>query len=52
MKGANRVDIKSTMSTFGFGHKECRHIIIDHEGELWLAMMPVAVGGFLTMGMS
>ena len=46
------MDIKSTMSVFGFGHKECRHIVIDHEGELWLAMMPVAVGGFLTMGMS
>lgn len=46
------MDIKSTMSKYGFGHKECRHIIIDHDGELWLAMMPVAVGGFLTMGMS
>lgn len=46
------MDIKSTMPLYGFGHKECRHIIIDHEGELWLAMMPVAVGGFLTMGMS
>lgn len=46
------MDIKSTMSVFGFGHKKCRHIVIDHDSELWLAMMPVAVGGFLTMGMT
>ena len=44
------MDIKPTMSQFGFGHRDTRHIIIDHEGELWLAMAPVAEGGFLAMG--
>jgi hypothetical protein len=38
------------MSKFGFGHRKSRHIIIDHGGELWLKMAPVAVGGFLPMG--
>lgn len=40
------------MSKFGFGHRDTRHIVIDHEGELWLAMAPQAIGGFLAMGMS
>ncbi|MCL2124885.1 MAG: hypothetical protein FWH33_02715 [Oscillospiraceae bacterium] len=46
------MDIKSAMSEFGFGHRKTRHIIIDHDGELWLAMAPVAVGGFLAMGVT
>jgi len=46
------MDIKPTMSKFGFGHRNASHIIIDHDGELWLAMAPVAVGGFLPMGMT
>ena len=44
------MDIKSTMSEFGFGHRSSRHIIVEHDGELWLTMAPVAVGGFLPMG--
>lgn len=44
------MDINPVMSKFGFGHRSAKHIIIDHEGELWLAMAPVAVGGFLAMG--
>ena len=44
------MDIKTVMSEFGFGHRWSRHVVVDHEGELWLAMAPVAVGGFLPMG--
>ena len=44
------MDIKTVMSEFGFGHRCSRHVVVDHEGELWLAMAPVAVGGFLPMG--
>lgn len=44
------MDISPVMSRFGFGHRSTRHIIIDHDGELWLAMAPVALGGFLPMG--
>ena len=44
------MDIKPTMSQFGFGHRGTRHIIIDHEGDLWLTMAPIAEGGFLAMG--
>ena len=44
------MDIKPTMSQFGFGHRSARHIIIDHEGDLWLTMAPIAEGGFLAMG--
>jgi len=46
------MDIKSTMSEYGFGHRSTSHIIIDHNGELWLTMAPVAVGGFLPLGMT
>ena len=46
------MDINPVMSKFGFGHRSAKHIIIDHEGELWLAMAPVAIGGFLAMGMA
>ena len=43
------MDIKSTMSTFGFGHRKVNHVIIDHDGELWIAMAPTAaVGGLHT----
>ena len=45
-----KMDIKPAMSKFGFGHRGSRHVVVDHEGELWLAMAPVAVGGFLPMG--
>ena len=44
------MDIKPVMSDFGFGHRSTRHVVVDHQGELWLAMAPVAVGGFLPMG--
>ena len=44
------MDIKSAMSTFGFGHRRARHIIIDRGGELWLAAAPAAVGGLLPLG--
>lgn len=44
------MDIKPVMSKFGFGHRGTRHIVIDHEGELWLKMAPAALGGFLPMG--
>ncbi len=44
------MDIKPTMSKFGFGHRQTRHIVIDHDDELWLASAPVAVGGFLPLG--
>ena len=44
------MDIKSTMSKYGFGHRSTNHIIIDSGGELWLTMAPVAIGGFLSMG--
>jgi hypothetical protein len=44
------MDIRSAMSTFGFGHRETRHIIIDDGGELWLAAAPAPVGGFLPFG--
>lgn len=44
------MDIKSTMSRFGFGHREANHIIIDSDGELWLAGAPMVMGGFLRMG--
>jgi hypothetical protein len=40
------------MSTFGFGHRESRQIVIERDGELWLAAAPAAVGGFLPMGVS
>ena len=46
------MDIKSTMSKYGFGHRGANHIVIDGSGELWLAMAPVAIGGFLSMGMN
>ena len=46
------MDIKSAMPKFGFGHRKTRHIVIDHDGELWIAAAPVAVGGFLPMGMT
>ena len=46
------MDIKSTMARFGFGHRRANHIVIDHEGELWLALAPAAAGGFLPMGMT
>jgi len=44
------MDIQSTMSMLGFGHREARHIIIDRDGELWLAAAPETVGGFLAVG--
>jgi hypothetical protein len=44
------MDIKPTMSKFGFGHRAARHIVIERDGELWLAAAPSAVGGFLPMG--
>ncbi|MCL1805382.1 MAG: hypothetical protein FWG28_05210 [Clostridiales bacterium] len=44
------MDIKPVMSRFGFGHRETNHIIIEHDGELWLAGAPMVVGGFLNMG--
>ena len=46
------MDIKSAMSKFGFGHRKTRHIVIDSDGELWIAAAPVAVGGFLAMGVT
>ena len=33
------------MSKYGFGHRASRHIILDHEGELWLASAPPAIAG-------
>lgn len=33
------------MSKYGFGHRASRHIILDHEGELWLAAAPPAIAG-------
>ena len=44
------MDIKPVMSTFGFGHRETRHIIIDRDNELWMKLAPAALGGFLPMG--
>ena len=44
------MNIKPAMSKLGFGHRKTRHIIIDHGGELWIAMAPAAAGGFLPMG--
>ena len=44
------MDIKPVMSSFGFGHRETRHIIIDRDNELWLKLAPAALGGFLPMG--
>ena len=46
------MDIKKTMSKFGFGHRNVKHIIIDHDGELWLTMAPMAMGGGLPMAIS
>jgi len=43
------MDIKPIMSTFGFGHRGARHIVIESEGELWLAAGP-GVGGFVIPG--
>ena len=40
------MDIKSTMQKFGFGHRKSRHIILENDGELWLAAAPQAEGGF------
>ena len=44
------MDIKSTMSKHGFGNRSTNHIVIDGNGELWLTMAPIAIGGFLSMG--
>ena len=44
------MDIKPIMTRFGFGHRETNHIIIERDGELWLAGAPMVVGGFLNMG--
>ena len=44
------MDIRPMMQAFGFGHRASGQIIIDHEGELWLAAAPVVAGGFLPAG--
>jgi len=41
------MDIKWAMPKFGFGRRETRHVILDHEGELWLAVAPAAGGGVM-----
>ena len=44
------MDIQFAMSRFGFGHRETKHLIIDHDDELWLAGAPVISGGSIVSG--
>jgi hypothetical protein len=40
------------MQTFGFGHRDARHLIVEKNDELWLAAAPTTMGGLFVMGPS